>query len=157
MKFIRVVNYSAMVMVLFSALLLTACSARVKVSVVATPNASLDSEGKPLSVVVRIYQLKDVRIFASSSFHDLWKNDLRILGHDLLSREEIQVIPNSTRKLQIKKQANVKYVGVVALFRNPKSGKWRIYRSTRHDYVTRRLKLSQGYKITLRNNELIMD
>jgi len=156
MKSIRIVSYGVM-LVLFSAVLLSACSARVKVSVVATPNASLDKSGRPLSVVVRIYQLSEIRVFATSSFNDLWKHDLKILGRGLLSRKEIQIIPNSTKILQIPKQANVKYVGVVALFRNPKSGKWRAYRSTRHGYLTRQLRLSQGYKITLRNNELLMD
>ena len=156
MKLIRLSRAIVLGFVLLGAIMISACSAKVKVDLIATPNASLDERGRPLSVVVRIYQLSEIRVFATSSFNDLWKNDLKILGRGLLSRKEVHVIPNTTHALQIKKQANVKFVGVVALFRHPKSGKWRAYRSTRHGYVTRRLGLSQGYKVMLRNNELIM-
>jgi len=135
--------------------LLVACSAKVKVNIFASANASLDENGKPLTVIVRVYQLTETKVFSNASFKELWKKDLKILGGGLLSREEVHMVPNSTKKLKLKKQANVKFIGVVALFRKPKDNKWRVVDAVGSGYVSKRF--SQGYKITLRNNELILE
>ncbi|VAW74718.1 hypothetical protein MNBD_GAMMA12-3066 [hydrothermal vent metagenome] len=127
----------------------------LKVNLFASSNASLDEMGRPLSVIVRVYQLSEARAFATSSFVDLWKNDIKILGREMLSRQEIFIVPNSTRDIQIRKDVNARYIAVVALFRNPVSGRWRAYRPVSNGYLKKRF--NQGIQITLRNNELIMN
>ncbi len=141
-----------------SSAFLVGCSSTggsLKVDVYASADASLDEMGRPLSVIVRVYQLSEARAFATSGFVDLWQNDIKTLGREMLSRQEIFIVPNSTRMIKINKQANARYIAVVALFRNPISGRWRAYRPVSNGYISKRF--SQGIRVTLRNNELIME
>jgi type VI secretion system protein VasD len=109
-------------------LILTACPkepARVNIVLSAAQNVNPDPSGQPLSVVVRIYQLKDPGRLQSADYDAIWKSDKETLSDDFLDRQERIVQPGARETLEIKANPLTAYLGVVALFRNPSGDTWR--------------------------------
>jgi type VI secretion system protein VasD len=108
--------------------LFTACPkepARVAVTLNAAPNVNPDPSGKPLSVVVRVYQLKDKGRLESAEYNAIWKMDKETLSDDFLAVQERVLKPGTSEVLEIQANPMAKYVGVVALFRNTSGDTWR--------------------------------
>ena len=109
-------------------LLLTACPkepARVNMVLAASPNVNPDTSGQGLSVVVRVYQLKDKGRLEAADYNSIWKNDKETLSDDFLDRQERVIQPGTQEMLEIKANPMAAYLGVVALFRNPSGDTWR--------------------------------
>ena len=107
--------------------LLTACgSPKVKVNVAADQALNQDNQQRSLPVVVRVYQLSSKTKFEHADFKQLWKQDMALLGTELLSREEYLIHPGEDSTLKMTKQDNVQYIGVVALFRDNVQNHWRL-------------------------------
>lgn len=99
--------------------------ARVNIVLNAANNVNPDARGQALSVVVRIYQLKDKGRFESADYNALWKSDKETLSDDLLERQERMVQPGTQEMLEIQANSMANYLGAVALFRNPSGDTWR--------------------------------
>jgi type VI secretion system protein VasD len=86
-----------------------------------------DASGKPLSVVVRVYQLKDAGEFSKMTFDTLasGRPESELLGQDLLEKSEVILVPGGQYAGTEKIREDTKYVGVVALFRQPDQHYWR--------------------------------
>jgi len=109
-------------------LLLIGCTkqpARVNVALSAASNVNPDSSGHALSVVVRIYQLKDKGRLETADYNAIWKSDREILSEDFLDRQERMVQPGTQEMLEIRTHPMAAYLGVVALFQNPRGDTWR--------------------------------
>ncbi|MEN8141302.1 MAG: type VI secretion system lipoprotein TssJ [Thermodesulfobacteriota bacterium] len=106
---------------------LAGCGSGIEVNLNAdaalNPANSRDSESLP--VVVRLYQLTDDKAFAAASFKEMWKDDAKALGAGLLNREEFVMSPGSTKVQEYERQEGVKYMGVMAIFRNQEGDNWR--------------------------------
>ena len=87
-----------------------------------------DAGGRPLSVVVHVYQLKDVGEFSKLTFDSLASGRpvSELLGKDLLEMHEVMLVPGSTQTLADKIHQDAKHVGVVAFFRQPDPHYWRL-------------------------------
>ncbi|WP_028230326.1 type VI secretion system lipoprotein TssJ [Paraburkholderia mimosarum] len=81
-----------------------------------------DDSGRPTSVAVRVYQLRDRKLFDKASYDDLLKNDRTVLTQDLQDSMAAVLNPGAAASLSQPMQADTKYVAVVALYRNPGSG-----------------------------------
>jgi type VI secretion system protein VasD len=111
-----------------SFLLLAGCPkepVRVNVALAAASNVNPDPSGQPLSVVVRIYQLKDPGRLETADYYAILKSDKETLSDDFLDRQERVIQPGSREILEIKTNPLAAYLGVVALFRNPSGDTWR--------------------------------
>jgi len=84
-----------------------------------------DSAGSSLPVVVYVYQLKRTDRFNQADFHALWKAPEDALAGDLVERQELTLRPGEERDVEIKRNLDSRYLGVVALFRTPKGDRWR--------------------------------
>lgn len=86
-----------------------------------------DESGGSLSVVVRLYQLKDKEAFSQLGFDKITsgKSDKDIFGDALIERSEVVLIPGAPFKSDKTLDAATKYLGVVAMFRQPDSNSWR--------------------------------
>jgi type VI secretion system protein VasD len=94
----------------------------------ATDRVNRDANGKPLSVVVRLYQLKDSKRFLQLSFDAVARGqkDEELFLKELESSHEVVLIPGATQSFTDQLSPNAKYIGVVALFRSPDTrGGWR--------------------------------
>ena len=145
------------VMLLVAGLLLIACSGpMVRVDLAATATLNPDLKGDPLPVVVRVYQLTDKGAFESATFSQLWKSDQAVLGKTLLTRNEVIVNPGSKSKVELDRNDKTRYVGVVAIFRNPVEQKWRELRPITQNIVTKHFSNSfdvslNGYNLHIAN------
>ncbi|WP_233805187.1 type VI secretion system lipoprotein TssJ [Paraburkholderia sp. HP33-1] len=111
-----------------------------------------DDAGRATSVAVRIYQLKDRKMFDGASYDDLLKSDRTLLAQDLQASMASVLNPGASASLSQPMQADTKYVAVVAFYRNPGSGDgWK--------YVIEKKKLDAGkpLKISLMDQFLATD
>ncbi|RQZ36468.1 type VI secretion system lipoprotein TssJ [Burkholderia sp. Bp9090] len=93
-----------------------------------TARASLnpDEAGRATSVAVRVYQLKDRKMFDEATYENLLKNDRTVLAQDLQADISTVVNPGASSSLSQPMQRETKYVAVVALYRVPgASGDWK--------------------------------
>jgi len=111
-----------------SLVLLAGCPKQpVKVNVVLNAASAInqDAGGQALSVVVRIYQLKDKGRLESADYNAIWKSDKVALSDDLLEQQERIVQPGTQEMIEIQTNPMARYLGAVALFRNPSGDNWR--------------------------------
>lgn len=86
-----------------------------------------DANGKSLSVVVHIYQLKDAREFSKLTFDMLasGRADSELLGASLLEKTDAVVVPGGSFVSTEKLRDETMYLGIVGYFRNPDPHHWR--------------------------------
>ena len=88
---------------------------------------NVDANERPLSVVVRIYRLKDAEAFMNAplpSFKDA-DAEKAAFGNELIAVREIVLTPRQKYEVIETLPLDVKFVGVVGLFRAPSQGRWR--------------------------------
>ena len=84
-----------------------------------------DRNGKPLSLVVRLYQLSGKEKFEQATYQALLKGDHKVLEGELLSKSEVTLHPNSREVMKIDPGKDALYIGIMALFREPQAQRWR--------------------------------
>lgn len=117
--------------VLASILVMGGCASGPKnfeIRATADPVVNRDAAGRPLSVVVHIYQLKDSGEFSKLTFDTLASGRplSELLGKDLLEVNEVMLVPGSTETRTEKIHQDARHVGIVAFFRQPDQHYWRI-------------------------------
>lgn len=97
---------------------------RVRVTIDSDAEVNPDVDGKPLSVVVRIYQLSERAPFATASPRQLWDDEKAVLGNSLISQREITLLPDQQKVDVAALDPKAQFVGVAAFFRNTASAQW---------------------------------
>lgn len=96
----------------------------VTLTVLASPTINPTNEGDPRPVIVRIYQLKNDVNLQNAKFEQIWKDDAKTLGEDLVKVDEVAIYPNSRSEIKFERDDSATFVAAVALFRNPKGKSW---------------------------------
>ena len=117
--------------VLSSAILLTSCASSPKTFTIkgeGDPILNRDINGSSLSVVVRIYQLRDYREFSKLTFDMLasGRSESELLGPALLEKSDVVVVPGGEYVSSEKLLDETRFVGIVAFFRTPDPYYWRL-------------------------------
>lgn len=101
--------------------------ARLWVTAQAEPVINRDPAGQSLSVVVRVYQLKDRAAFARLTFQAAagGRPDPELLDGDFLDRDELVVVPGAVQESARALHPETRFVGLVALFCRPDPHAWR--------------------------------
>jgi len=115
---------------LFTIALVSACASVPKSFTIrgeGDPVLNRDINGKSLSVVVRIYQLKDAREFSKLTFDMLasGRPESELLGPALLDKTDVVVVPGGEYVSSEKLLDETRFVGIVAFFRTPDAYYWR--------------------------------
>jgi type VI secretion system protein VasD len=98
----------------------------LSVDLTARASVNPDEAMRSTSVAVRVYQLKDRKLFDKASYDDLLKNDKTVLAQDLQASMATVVNPSACASVSQPMQPDTEYVAVVALYRDPDSnGAWR--------------------------------
>lgn len=86
-----------------------------------------DINGRSLSVVVRIYQLKDANEFSKITFDVLadGRPESELLGPALLDKSDLVILPGGNYASTEKLLDETRFVGIVAFFRRPDPHLWR--------------------------------
>ena len=82
---------------------------------------------KGVAVVVRVYQLRDAERFEQlpmARFLDVQGE--QALGDDLVDVSEHVLLPDDTQQWPVRLADDARHIGVVALFRHPGDGPWRL-------------------------------
>ncbi len=99
--------------------------ARVSMVMTAESNINPDAGGQPLSVMVRVYQLKDKGRLESADYSAILRSDTQALAGDLLENQERILKPGAQELMEVRANPAANYLGIVALFRNPSGDGWR--------------------------------
>lgn len=116
---------------LLAVCMLAACASKppkpdpARARLVASAQVNPDASGRASPIVVRLFQLRDEDAFASAEFFDLYEKEKQILGESLVSRQEYVLAPGETRELEIPLDAQARYLGVLAAFRDIRAAQWR--------------------------------
>lgn len=98
----------------------------LNVDLTARASINPDEAKRSTSVAVRVYQLKDRKVFDKASYDDLLKNDKTLLAQDLQDSTGTVVNPGASASVTQPMHADTEYVGIVAFYREPDStGSWR--------------------------------
>jgi len=126
---------SAVIWTLAAALVAPACKkvplipskeATAKVALAASADVNPDASGKPSPVVVRVYQLKGDAAFAMADFFSLFDDETKVLGPELIGREEYLLTPAERRTVELVVPKTARFVGVIAAFRDIRNSQWRV-------------------------------
>jgi type VI secretion system protein VasD len=87
-----------------------------------------DDLGRPLSMVVRLYELKNREAFDALGLAELANatDDQALVSKDLLARHEFLLTPGAHRTIEWKPDARTRYFAWVGLYRNPRALPWRV-------------------------------
>lgn len=116
---------------LLAACLLAACATKppkpepARARIVASDQVNPDASGRSSPIVVRLFQLRADGAFATAEFFDLYGKEKEVLGESLVSREEYVLAPGETRELEIPLNAQTRYLGVIAAYRDIRTAQWR--------------------------------
>ena len=102
--------------------------ARVKapMTLAASADTNPDATGRPSPIVVRVYQLKTDGAFTGADFFALFDDDQKVLGPELISRDEFVLAPAEQRTMDVTVSGETRYVGAIAAFRDIRNAQWRV-------------------------------
>lgn len=91
-------------------------------------NLNSGNDQKPLALVVKVYRLRDSQRFERAAFSAFLDEDAErtALGEDLISSTEIVLQPGQRHEITERLPPEAGTMGVVALFRSPAAGRWRL-------------------------------
>lgn len=95
----------------------------LKMETAKNSNATTDGTGAPL--VARYYELKSSNAFTNADFFAMYDQDKSILGGDIVFREELELIPGTSREIKLKPKPESRFIGVFGAFRDLETAQWR--------------------------------
>jgi type VI secretion system protein VasD len=99
----------------------------VNLTVKAAADVNPNGAGLPSPVVVRIYQLTGVTGFAETDFFELQDDAAGALGDELVGSELFVLAPGGVEVYARELGEDVRFVGIIAAFRDLSAGKWRSF------------------------------
>ena len=124
-------NFFKKVCVVCLCVFLTACSSTSENNVdfryliSAASDINPDIEGRPSSVIVRVYQLTNKINFENANYNELFESEHNALGTEYITLNEYFIDPNSKKDIDLKISENAKYIGVVVGYRSVDMVTWR--------------------------------
>ena len=91
----------------------------------ASADTNPDATGRPSPVVVRVYQLKTDAAFKGADFFALFDDDMKVLGPELISRDEFVLNPAERKTIDVVVSRDTRFVGALAAFRDIRNAQWR--------------------------------
>ncbi|MEO1192087.1 MAG: type VI secretion system lipoprotein TssJ [Pseudomonadota bacterium] len=103
----------------------------LKLSLVASDEINPQGDGSAAPLVVRLYQLADSGAFMEKTFFEIYDDPVAALGADLLARREYVVTPGSRSDDTVTGPPEVRFIGIIAAFRDIDRAQWRILKDVR--------------------------
>ncbi|OXI71561.1 type VI secretion system-associated lipoprotein [Burkholderia sp. AU31280] len=85
-----------------------------------------NEQGQSLPVVMRVYQLKDAKVFENTAYVSLLNDDSALLKAELLDSMEITLVPDASMALSVPMAADAQAVGVAGFFRDGRGAEWQL-------------------------------
>ena len=99
----------------------------LKLRLAASDSLNVDTSGRSLSLVVRIYKLRSPSAFLNAPYDTFGHGgrEKLALADELIEGREIVLLPGQQQEINERWAREAPYVGVVALFRAPAPQRWR--------------------------------
>lgn len=100
---------------------------KLKLRIAASDSLNVDSAGRSLSLVVRVYKLRSPTAFLNAPYETFGNNakEKELLGDDIIESREILLLPGQRQEINERWAREATHVGVVGLFRAPSPQRWR--------------------------------
>ena len=115
-----------------TALLAGACASPAKpearawdIFLEAAANVNPDGHGRPAPILIGLYTLKSTAVFEASDFPSLQDRAKAVLADDLVSFEQIILLPGERKLIQRSAEPGVRALGVVAGYRELDRHSWK--------------------------------
>ena len=95
------------------------------VSIRARADTNPGPDGRPSPIVLRVYLLKADAAFVNADYFPLFDDEKRVLGADLLSREEQELFPGQTVSVEIPFAADTRFIGLAGGYYDTGRAAWR--------------------------------
>src|SRR5262245_59569093 len=99
---------------------------KARVALTASADSNPDATGRPSPIVVRVYQLKGEAAFANADFFALYDDEQKVLGSELIGRDEFVLAPAERRTVEVAVSGAARFVGIIAAFRDIRNSEWRV-------------------------------
>lgn len=119
-----------LLLALCTLLALTGCSpfsstTKLDLTLEGSPRLNPDINDRPSPIVVRLIELRNPVAFENTEFFSLYQRPREVLTPDLVSLEELELRPGDKRSYKLSTQAESRYIGVLAAYRNLPEANWR--------------------------------
>jgi type VI secretion system protein VasD len=98
---------------------------QVSIRITAERGASKGPNGESLPISVLFFELSSAGKFRGGDFFGLYDEPAQLLGADLVGSERVSLPPGGTERLTRKVDPSVRYLGVLAAYRNIDNVSWR--------------------------------
>ena len=98
---------------------------KARITFVAQSDVNPDATGRASPVVVRVYQLQQDAKFANADFFALFDDEEKVLGPDLMARDEVTLEPGERKQVEFDVKGDAKFVGAIAAYRDIRNSHWR--------------------------------
>ena len=86
-----------------------------------------DDKNKPSPLFIRLYELKETKMFNRADFIGLYERDKEVLGADFIAKQELKrLVPGKSREEKFVLSKDTKYIAIYAEFLNYKAAKYKI-------------------------------
>lgn len=98
-----------------------------KLSFVVADDLNPDDSRVPSPVIIRMYELQDVKAFKKSNFIDLYERDIEILGESMLTRQMLKPIkPGQQSQSDFVLSKETRFVGLYVEFLQYENAKYKL-------------------------------
>ena len=95
------------------------------ISINADAKVNPDKDDRSSPVVLRIYELTDNKPFNTLDFFDIYDNDKEKLEASFITKQEMELNPNESRKIDFVLNEKTKFIGFLVAYQDIDSAKWR--------------------------------
>ncbi|MDO5070661.1 MAG: type VI secretion system lipoprotein TssJ [Neisseria zoodegmatis] len=135
---------------------------KIDVQILVSPDVNPDLVGRPSPIRLDLYQLSSDGEFKKANYFELTNNAKETLGDKLIQQNQFMLHPDTVTILPIKMDSHLKYLGVVASYRDLDNSEWQLtllkqkkrwYQFGKHYFYLNlgKNKLSQLSKAEMRN------
>lgn len=110
---------------------------KVEATLEASAGLNPNAYGKPSPLVIRLYELTDLTEFNAAEFYTLYDNDKDLLANAMKGRNEMMVLPGQKKQFKREFDMQVRYLGIMAAYRELEKAVWRSSVETPVDETTR--------------------
>jgi type VI secretion system protein VasD len=99
----------------------------LKLRLAASNSLNVDSAGRSLSLVVRVYKLRSPAAFLNAPYETFGNSvsEKTALADELIESREVVLLPGQKQDINERWAREATHIGVVALFRAPAPQRWR--------------------------------
>jgi len=128
------------------------------ISINTSSDLNPDDDDRSSPVVLRVYELSDDKLFNESDFFDLYDEDSEVFETAFyLKKQEMELNPNESRKLDMTLSDDTKYVGFIAAYRDIDAAKWReVHSITKQRATGVPVYSSRGLVVDLKKNKIVV-